>query len=91
MKTRAHVIISGVVQGVFFRAETCNLARKLGVKGWVRNLIDGRVEAVFEGDEKAVEEMVAFCHRGPPSAEVDDVEIKWEEYKGEFDDFYIRY
>lgn len=83
MKARAHVHVGGRVQGVFFRAETANLANRLALAGWVRNLPDGRVEAVFEGEKEKVEEAVAFCKRGPPGANVDDFDIKWEEWKGE--------
>ncbi len=88
-KVRAHVIIRGFVQGVAFRYYTWRLARSLGVKGWVRNNPDGTVEAVFEGDEDAVREMLKFCHEGPPSARVDSVDVNYEPYRGEFDDFSI--
>lgn len=88
---RAHVFISGRVQGVFFRAETRDLARRLGVTGWVRNLWDGRVEAVFEGEDWAVERMVAWCQRGPRGAHVDDVEATYEGYTGEYDSFSVVY
>jgi acylphosphatase len=91
MKVRAHVYISGHVTGVFFRYHTQLLARQLGVSGWVRNLRDGRVEAVFEGERGEVEEMLKFCRRGPPGAMVKDVEVRWEEYRGEFPKFEIRY
>jgi acylphosphatase len=91
MKARAHVTVSGRVTGVFFRHHTAELARRLGVRGWVRNLPDGRVEAVFEGERKDVEEMVEFCRRGPPAAAVDGIEVRWEEYRGEFSGFSIRY
>ena len=87
MKARAHVFISGLVQGVFFRSSTCGEAQKLGVKGFVRNLPDGRVEAVFEGEKEKVEKIVAWCRKGPPTAWVEKVEVIWEEYKGEFRDF----
>lgn len=87
---RAHIIIYGRVQGVWFRAHTKEMADKLGIKGWVRNLPDGSVEAVFEGDEKSIEEMIRWCHHGPPLARVDRVEIKYEEPKGERN-FEIRY
>ena len=90
-KVRAHVFISGKVQGVFFRATTKEMAERYGVKGWVRNLRDGRVEAVFEGDEEAVKRLIEWCHVGPPAARVDNVEVEYEEYKGEFEDFRIRY
>ncbi len=86
---RAHVIIRGRVQGVAFRYYTVRLARSLGVKGWVRNNPDGTVEAVFEGSEDAVSEMIRFCHEGPPAARVDGVDVKYEQYTGEFDDFVI--
>ena len=85
------MFISGMVQGVFFRSETRDEAKKLGVKGWVRNLSDGRVEAVFEGEEKSVKELIEFCRRGPPGARVTDVDIIWENYKGEFRNFEVRY
>ncbi len=91
MKTRVHVWVSGIVQGVFFRANTKDLALKLGVNGWVRNLPDGRVEAVFEGEEEKVKEMIEFCKKGPPGSRVDEIDVKEEEYKGEFNSFEIRY
>ncbi|MEM2336045.1 MAG: acylphosphatase [Candidatus Bathyarchaeia archaeon] len=91
MKVRAHVFVSGRVQGVFFRYETRREARLRGVKGWVRNLPDGRVEAVFEGEEEAVKEMIDFCRHGPPGAKVTKVDVRWENYTGEFRDFEIRY
>ena len=91
MKVRAHVHISGYVTGVFFRYETQALAEELGVGGWVRNTPDGKVEAVFEGERKKVEQMLDFCRKGPPGARVIDVEVKWESYKGEFSSFNIRY
>lgn len=90
-KRRAHVLIKGRVQGVFFRAETRSIASSLGITGWVRNRWDERVEAVFEGKEQAVQRMITWCYRGPSSAIVEDVEVKWEEYKGEFSTFSIRY
>jgi acylphosphatase len=76
------VFVSGRVQGVYFRATTRDRAREAGVDGWVRNRSDGRVEAVFEGPEDAVESMVAFCHEGSPAAKVDDVEVEREEPEG---------
>ena len=88
---RVHVYISGRVQGVFFRAYTKEEAERLGLKGWVRNLPDGRVEAVFEGDEEAVEAMIKWCYSGSPQAKVAGVEVLEEPYKGEFKDFRIRY
>ncbi len=88
---RAHVLIRGRVQGVFFRAYTRDWARELGVKGWVKNRSDGTVEAIFEGEEGRVKEIINRCKRGPPMAIVEDVKINWEEYKGEFKNFEIRY
>lgn len=89
-KKRVHVWISGRVQGVFYRAYTQDAARTHGVTGWVRNLPDGRVEAVFEGDARAVEAMVQWCHRGSPLSRVDRVEVQEESYQGEFTDFGVR-
>lgn len=82
-RTRAHVFVSGKVQGVYFRATTRDEARALGVDGWVRNLDDGRVEAVFEGPESDVEAMVSFCHEGSDAATVEDVEVSYGEPEGE--------
>ena len=88
-RTRAHVFVSGKVQGVYYRANTRETARERGVGGWVRNLDDGRVEAVFEGDEADVEAMVEWCHTGSPRASVDDVEVEYEDPEG-VDGFEIR-
>ncbi|HMC05424.1 MAG TPA: acylphosphatase [Actinomycetota bacterium] len=82
-RVRAHVVVSGRVQGVFFRAETSRLARSRGVAGWVRNLPDGRVEAVFEGPRPAVESMVEWMRVGPRGAAVSSVEVGWEGPRGE--------
>jgi acylphosphatase len=90
-KVRAHVIISGRVQGVFFRSETKEKAKELGVFGWVKNLAEGQVEAVFEGERARVEEMVKWAKSGPPGAIVNDLDLSWEEYRGEFNGFEIRY
>ena len=91
MKVRAHVFISGFVQGVFFRYETRRNAAHRGVTGWVRNLRDGRVEAVFEGEKEAVEEMIEFCRRGPPSATIKHVEVRWEMPTEEYKHFSVLY
>jgi acylphosphatase len=88
---RARVIIHGFVQGVAFRASTRNQAERLGIGGWVRNLSDGTVEALFEGELKKVEEMVAWCHRGPLGAHVTEVEIVRGPHQGEYHYFAIRY
>lgn len=82
---RAHVKIYGRVQGVWFRAHTKEMAERLGIKGWVRNVPDGSVEAVFEGDDEAVEKIIEWCHHGPPLARVKKVEVSYEEPKGERD------
>ena len=89
-QTRAHVYVSGKVQGVYFRATTRDTAREHGVDGWVRNLDDGRVEAVFEGDEASVEAMIEWCHTGSPRAEVDGVEVEYEPPEAE-SGFEVRY
>ena len=86
-KTRTHVFISGRVQGVFFRQNIRRIAWSLGVKGWVTNLSDGRVEAVFEGEEQAVDAIVDYCRHGPEAARVDNLEVSIENYMGEFTDF----
>ena len=91
MKTRAHVIVTGKVQGVFYRAETAAKARRLNITGWVRNLPDGRVEAVFEGDETNVQKIIDFCRRGPPDAYVVDLDVRRQEWTAEFRNFAIRY
>ena len=76
-------MVAGRVQGVFFRAETRARASSLGLDGWVRNNPDGTVEAVFEGERERIESMVDWCRRGPAHAEVENVDVAWEEPKGE--------
>ena len=88
---RAHVIITGMVQGVFFRAKTRNEAIRNNVTGWVKNLPDGRVEAVFEGKPEDVDRVVGWCRIGPSLAEVKGVESVEEPYTGAFADFTIRH
>jgi acylphosphatase len=90
-RVRAHVFISGRVQGVFFRSEVRREAKKMGIAGWVRNTPDGKVEAAFEGEEKSVKEIIEFCKRGPPGASVTDVQVVWESYTDEFREFEIRH
>ena len=90
-KSRVHVIIRGRVQGVFFRIETQRTADRHGVFGWVKNRADGTVEAVFEGDKEKVDEVIAWCRRGPRNADVKGVHIDEEPYTGEFKEFYIAY
>jgi acylphosphatase len=89
VKARAHVFVGGRVQGVFFRQTTQQKAQGFGVKGWVRNLLDGRVEAVFEGEENAIKELVDFSRKGPKGALVTDFSVDWETFANEFDDFKI--
>lgn len=81
-RVRAHVYVSGTVQGVFFRATTRDTARERGVDGWVRNRSDGRVETVFEGPRGAVEGMVEFCQEGSPAASVEAVDAEYGDPEG---------
>ncbi len=91
MKVKAHVFVSGRVQGVFFRSETKRKADSRSVTGWVRNLPDARVEAVFEGEEEDVKALVEFCKRGPSGSRVTNVDLTWEAYTGEFEGFKIKH
>ena len=91
MKARAHVFVSGRVQGVFFRSQTKHNADRHNVKGWVRNLSDGRLEAIFEGEKDAVQTLIEFCKHGPSGARVTKVDLTEENYTGEFDRFKIKY
>jgi Acylphosphatases len=86
-----HVYISGRVQGVFFRAETQRAAKGFNLTGWVRNMADGRVEALLEGKDENVDKMLTWCHIGPPAARVEEVLTEEEPYTGEFSDFSIKY
>ena len=90
-KARLRVVITGRVQGVFFRASTRDEARARGLAGWARNLPDGRVEALFEGDKRMLENMLIWCRKGPPYAYVDFVEEEWQSYQGDLTDFRIVY
>jgi acylphosphatase len=89
MMVRAHVYVTGRVQGVFFRGETQNHAIRHNIRGWVRNLADGRVEGVFEGEKEQVNEIIEFCKRGPSGAYVQKLDIMWEDWTGEFQEFRI--
>lgn len=89
MKVRAHVFFEGLVQGVFFRANTVRCAESLGLTGWVRNTGDGRVEAVFEGDKEAVEKAVEWCAAKQPYAQVRSKSVEFSEHRSEFDAFSI--
>lgn len=84
-------MIHGIVQGVFFRANTQNEALRLGLSGWVRNTPDGAVEAVAQGDQEVLEAFIAWCKRGPAHARVDAVEASWEEANGDLSGFHIRH
>lgn len=90
-KARAHVLISGRVQGVFYRSFTEDVAHSLGLKGWVKNCGDGKVEAVFEGKKEDIEKAISLCYKGPPAARVSNIDVRWEDFKGEFDIFSTRY
>lgn len=91
MKARFQAFISGRVQGVAFRFFAQHVANMLGVTGWVRNLHDGRVEVVAEGEREALEHFLSELKKGPRLARVEEVDITWEEYQGEFVDFSIRF
>ena len=88
---RAHIRVTGRVQGVFFRQTTAEEARRIGVLGWVRNISDGDVEAVIEGDREKVDRLIDWCRHGPQAARVDDMKIAWESATGEFTSFSIKY
>jgi acylphosphatase len=81
--SRARISVRGLVQGVFFRAETRRMAVSLGLKGWVRNMPDGTVQAVFEGERAVVEKAVEWCRHGPAGARVEDLGVSWEDARGE--------
>jgi len=86
---RAHVVISGRVQGVFFRVETQRAAESIGVRGWVRNRPEGTVEAVFEGQSEKVKQAIEWCWKGSPASQVSDVQLKWEDPQGDCPSFSI--
>jgi len=88
---RAHLIISGRVQGVYYRYSTQQEAKRLELTGWVKNLPGGKVEAVVEGDGAVVEQLIAWCRQGPPGAYVSEIEQTISEASGEFTEFEIRY
>lgn len=90
-QVRATLRIRGRVQGVFFRASTREMAAPLGLDGYVRNLRSGDVEAVFEGPREVVDRAIAWCHQGPPSALVREVDVQWESATGEYDGFRVAY
>lgn len=86
----ARVLISGRVQGVFFRFTMSREAEREGVNGWVKNRLDGRVEALLEGKKESVKRLISWCHKGPPGAAVHNVEVEWLPYQGMLDSFSIR-
>jgi acylphosphatase len=90
-EVRARVVISGRVQGVFFRLETKRAAEKHGVLGWVKNQRDGTVAALFEGSTENVDSMLEWCKQGPPLAMVQSVDVEWGDYKSEFNGFEVTY
>jgi acylphosphatase len=87
---RAHVVVSGRVQGVFFRQSTVDEAQRLGLRGWVRNLPDGRVEVEAEGERGDLEALVRYLGRGPPAARVADVQVEWRPHAGDLGPFGAR-
>ncbi|HEV8344648.1 MAG TPA: acylphosphatase [Candidatus Binatia bacterium] len=88
-KTRVRLRIQGRVQGVYFRASAQQEAIGLGIKGWVRNCADGSVEVLAEGEKRKVEDLVSWCHHGPPGAHVYHVEVEWQEFQSEFENFRV--
>jgi acylphosphatase len=90
-EARARVFIEGRVQGVFYRAFTRDIAYTLGLRGWVKNLYDGRVEAVFEGQKEIIERAIKKCSSGAPGARVTHIEVKWEEFTGDLKGFSVKY
>ncbi len=88
---RAEIIVTGLVQGVYYRVYTEREAARLSLKGWVRNRPDGCVEIVAEGEKEAVRQLVRWCGQGPPGAIVEGVQVVWFQWSGRFDGFSIRY
>jgi acylphosphatase len=88
---RAQVIVQGRVQGVYYRASARDHARRLNLSGWARNCPDGSVELVVEGESKQIEQLIAWCHQGPPAAVVTQVEVEWQTATGEFVGFAVKY
>jgi len=89
-KNRVRLVITGRVQGVYFRASTLRQATMLGLTGWVKNCPDGSVEAVAEGVKTKLEELIAWCHQGPDGAQVAEVGVTWEAAQNVFHDFSIK-
>jgi acylphosphatase len=91
IKVRVHIIVRGKVQGVYFRQNAQRVCNGYGVTGWVRNLEDGSVETILEGDKNFVEDAISWFKMGPPSAHVEKIELRYDRYSGEFQDFKINY
>jgi acylphosphatase len=89
-RQRLHLLVSGRVQGVFYRQSTVDVAAALGLRGFARNLPDGRVEVVAEGERAALEALLDACRRGPPAARVEGVEVAWGEAAGDLGPFAVR-
>ncbi len=89
--SRAHIIVSGRVQGVFYRSSTRKKAHSLGLEGFVKNLADGTVEIMVEGSKSDIQQLISWSHKGPPSARVDSVDVDWMDPTNEFSGFSIRY
>ena len=89
MKSRIHIFVSGKVQGVFFRENTRKKAAEFGLSGFVRNLPNGKVEAVFEGDKEKIEKIIQWIKKGPETAQIENIEIDWQNYQEEFINFEI--
>ena len=90
MARQLHCIVKGFVQGVFFRSSTQREAKRMGVTGWVRNLPNGTVEIVAEGDDETLKDFLLWVQKGPGSARVDRVDTRWRSFTGEFSDFRIQ-
>ncbi len=88
-KARIHMIVIGVVQGVFFRASLIEKARSLGLTGWVKNLVTGEVECIAEGEKESLDYLLGWSKHGPPGAVVERVDIAWENPTGEFSNFRV--
>lgn len=91
IKKRVKIRVYGIVQGVFFRASTRDFAQKLGLRGTVRNVLDGSVEIIAEGDEEILKKLISYARTGPPPAKVYNIEINWEQSKDDLPSFRIIY
>lgn len=89
MRSRAHVVVHGRVQGVFYRVTARREAQKRNITGWIKNLSDGHVEAIFEGNNERIIEIIDFCRIGPPLAKVTNIEVYWEKFTGSYESFKV--